>query len=193
MTSDRADSMPVRSNLGTNWSTGLHGGRTTALIVSMFSESESDDSDPNQHDVGTQPDASTQQIAGGSVAAQAAGGLAAAQAAEDLKSWVPHTWPMTDTARTKMGRQARPLVVMSMCSGMGTHIAAMKVGRHRWRPREYRPDLVPGRIRSDRQIIWSVADTRSTPSSRRPVETGPIEARHHLCNMCETNMHCTHR
>ena len=164
MTSDRADSMPVRSNLGTNWSTGLHGGRTPALIVSMFSESESN-SDPNQHDVGTQPDASTQQIAGGSVAAQAAGGLVAAQAAEDLKSWVPRIWSISDTARTKMGRQARPLAVMSMCSGMGTHIAAMKVGRHRWRPREYRPDLVPGRIRSDRQIIWSAADARSTPSS----------------------------
>ena len=63
--------------------------------------------------------------------AQIAGGTAASQATHDLKSWVLYMRSLTEPARAKMGMQARPALVMSMCSGMGTHVAAMKVGQHR--------------------------------------------------------------
>ena len=88
----------------------------------MFSESETE-SPPGV----VEPQA-PQAAVGGLVDSQAAGGLAASQAAE---SWVTCLKSMTEASRTKLGRQARNLVSMSACSGMGSHIAAMKVGMGR--------------------------------------------------------------
>ena len=83
----------------------------------MFSESETD----GEYGDATRTALQTAQIAGGTAASQATG---------DLKSWVFYMRSLTEPARAKMGMQARPVLVMSMCSGMGTHIAAMKVGQH---------------------------------------------------------------
>ena len=77
--------------------------------------------------------------------AQIAGGTAASQAADDLKSWVFYMRSLTEPTRAKMGVQARPVLVMPMCSGMGTHIAATKVGQHRLRIRNV-ADRHRGRI-----------------------------------------------
>ena len=98
----------------------------------MFSESETD----GEHDDATQAALQTAQIAGGT---------AASQATDDLKSWVFYVRTLTEPARAKTGMPARPVLVMSMCSGMGTHIAAMKVGQHRLRIRHV-ADRHRGRI-----------------------------------------------
>ena len=109
-------------------------------VYITFSESESD----GEHDDATQAALQTAQIAGGT---------AASQAADDLKSWVFYMRSLTERARAKMGRQARPVLVMSMCSGIGTHTAAMKVGQHRLRLRHFcmqarGPDRFPSRVGS---------------------------------------------
>ena len=155
----------------------------------MFSESETD----GEYDDAMRAALQTAQIAGGTAASQATG---------DLKSWVLHMRSLTEPARAKMGMQARPVLVMSMCSGMGTHVAAMKVGQHRLWIRHVcrqaqRPDRFPSRVGStdrpgrptrDRQRHCHI-DGRHQNSLHTSGGTGQIATRDQLPRMHKTARH----